>query len=152
MISDSVYNVLGVVPEYISSYDARKYSFPSLMAVRKHNKKGEIYDSKKIINSIKKENLTLFGAYAWDIDKKQIIWDKVSKIFPNIEWLYDKKGELKKENFDATDAYVACLGYLNHEKHGDLNEKISNFTVTDDLITYHVEYWDRKEDKQIFLK
>ena len=152
MISDSIYNMLGVVPEYISSYDARKYSFPSLMAIRKHNKKGEIYEKNKIINSIKKNNLTLFGAYAWDIDKKQIIWDNVSKIFSNIEWLYDKKGELKKENFDATDAYVACLGYLNHEKYGDLNEKISNFTVTDDLITYHVEYWDRKEDKQIFLK
>jgi hypothetical protein len=30
MISDCIYNVLGIVPDYISSYDARKYSFPDL--------------------------------------------------------------------------------------------------------------------------
>ena len=35
MISKSVYNTLGIVPEFISSYDARKYAFPELMAVRK---------------------------------------------------------------------------------------------------------------------
>ena len=33
MISRSVYNILGLVPEFISSYDARAYSFPELMQV-----------------------------------------------------------------------------------------------------------------------
>ena len=155
MISDSVYNILGIIPDYISSYDARKYSFPNLMAIRKHNKKGEIYDTKKILNAIKKNNLTLFGSYPWDVDKKQIIWDNVSKLFPNIEWLYNKKGELKKENFDATDAYVACLGFLNYEKHGELNAKIEHYDLAETptkLINYNITYWDRKEDKTIYLE
>jgi hypothetical protein len=38
MISKSVFDTLGVVPDFISSYDARKYSFPELMSVRKFKK------------------------------------------------------------------------------------------------------------------
>ena len=38
MISECVYNTWGIVPEYISSYDARKYAFPELMTVRKYGK------------------------------------------------------------------------------------------------------------------
>ncbi|KAA6368939.1 MAG: hypothetical protein EZS28_035534, partial [Streblomastix strix] len=30
MISDSIYRYLHIVPQYISSYDARKFSFPEL--------------------------------------------------------------------------------------------------------------------------
>ena len=40
MICDSVYRVLGIVPHFISSYDARTYSFPELLSVRKFNRKG----------------------------------------------------------------------------------------------------------------
>ena len=39
MISECVYDVLHVVPDYISSFDARTYAFPELHAVRKFNKK-----------------------------------------------------------------------------------------------------------------
>jgi hypothetical protein len=36
----------------------------------------------------------------------------VSSKEPQINWHYDKKGNLKKENFDQTDAYTAVLGYM----------------------------------------
>jgi hypothetical protein len=104
MISRCVYEVLGVVPEYISSYDSRKYAFPELMAKRTHNKKGELYPDKKI----EKAKPVLFGAYAWDTDKKEVVWDLVADLEPQITWLYSKNNTLKKENYDMTDAY-ACV-------------------------------------------
>lgn len=151
MVSDCVYNVLGVVPEYISSYDARKYSFPELMAVRKYDKKGEKYKNEKILNSIKKNNFVLFGAYPWDIDKKTIIQNKVAELFPNINWLYDKNNELKKENFDACDAYVACIGLLNKEKYGELEILTSDVKKENDKIIFTKEYWNKKETQTINL-
>ena len=40
MVAESVYHTLGVVPNFISSYDARLYSFPELASLRKSNTKG----------------------------------------------------------------------------------------------------------------
>jgi hypothetical protein len=48
MISKSVFDTLGVVPDFISSYDARKYSFPELMSVRKFKKDGTALTDKQI--------------------------------------------------------------------------------------------------------
>lgn len=112
MISDSVYKILGLVPEYISSHDSRSYGFPELNAIRKYNKKGELYPEAKL----KKNKPVLFGGYPWDIDKKRVILDKVSEKFPDIEWIYDKKGNLKKENFDSSDSICCVLGFLGKEK------------------------------------
>jgi YHS domain-containing protein len=151
MISLAVYEELGVMSEYISSYDARKYSFPSLMSIRKFDKKGEQYASTKILNAIKKNQLVLFGSYPWDVDKKNVIQCKVSETFPNIPWIYDKKGELKKENYDACDAYVALLGQLNKEKYGELDFKISDVNQNNNEISYTVTYWNKVENKKIFL-
>lgn len=151
MISLAVYEELGVMSHYISSYDARKYSFPSLISIRKFDKKGNIYPTNKIINAIKKEQLVLFGSYPWDVDKKSVIQSKVSEIFPDIPWLYDKKGELKKENYDATDSYVALLGYLNKEKYNELDIKITDYQKFKDKIIYTISYWNITETKTIFL-
>ena len=63
----------------------------------------------------KNKKPVLFGAYPWDIDKKQIIWDKVADREPHIVWEYDKNMKLKKENFDMTDAYTCVLGHM-HKK------------------------------------
>ena len=112
MVSDSVYRLLGVVPTYISSYDSRRYAFPELVAGRKFNKNGEPYNESKI----KRNKPVLFGEYLWDIDKKQIILDKVSELYPDIEWIYNKKGNLKKENFDSSDAICCVLALINMEK------------------------------------
>jgi len=160
MISDCIYNVLGVVPEYISSYDARKYSFPELMAIRKYGKDGKQYEYKKIMNEISNNKFVLFGSYSWEVDKKTVMQDKVAKLFPDIEWVYDKKGELKKENFDASDSYVACLGYLNFKKYGELDMKVGAITssvstdgneTTPTKIEYDVEYWNRKEHRITYV-
>ena len=111
MLSRAVYDKLGVVPDFISSYDARAYGFPELKAIRTHNKKGEVYTEKQL----KKNKPVLFGGYPWDVDKKEVVWNKVVELEPQIAWLRDKKGKLKKENFDMTDAYICVLGQMNKE-------------------------------------
>ena len=98
LISKEIYDVLGIVPEYISTYNSRKFAFPELV---KENDKGKF---------------VLFGGLPKDIDKKMIIWDLVAKKEPQIKWQYTKNQTLKKENFDMSDAYTCCLGYMKQEQ------------------------------------
>jgi hypothetical protein len=100
MISRSVYEILGIVPEFISSYDSRKYAFP--------NRKGEPYSEKEIL----KKKPTLFGGHDFNVDKKEVILGKVSDLEPQISWIYNKKNLLTKENYDLADAYTCCLGFM----------------------------------------
>ena len=109
MISKVVDDVLGVVPEFISSYDSRANAFPQLMAIRTHDKTGKPYTEKEIAG----KKPVLFGGHPWDVDKKQVIWDLVADREPQIVWEYDKNMKLKKENFDMTDAYACGLAWLN---------------------------------------
>ena len=106
MICRSVYDVLNKVPEFISSYDARKFAFPDLMQLRLLKKSGEKYTEKEMM----KKNPVLFGGLPYDIDKKVIIHQKVSELEPQIVWMYDKHQKLKKENYDMTDAYACVVG------------------------------------------
>lgn len=108
MISKSCYDTLGVVPDFISSYDSRKFAFPELMAVRKLKKDGTPLTEKQI----KKNEPVLFGAHPFDVDKKVVIWDLVSDLEPQIMWLFDKNNKLKKENFDMSDAMACGRGYM----------------------------------------
>lgn len=108
MISKSVYDTIGVVPDFISSYDARKYAFQDLMAVRKFKKDGTPLTEKQIA----KNEPVLFGGHAFDVDKKMVIFEKVCDLVPQITWLLDKHNKLKKENFDMSDAYCAGRGYM----------------------------------------
>lgn len=153
MVSDCVYNILGIVPNYISSYDAREYSFPELMSIRKYGKDEKQYEFSKIHKEIKDCKLVLFGGYPWTIDKKTVIQGKVADVFPDIEWLYNKNGELKKENFDACDAYVAVLGFMNKKRFGELSFsseivcEAENVNDTTKIINYIIRYWN-KEDKR----
>ena len=98
MISRSIYNILGIVPNYISTYNSRKYAWPELV---KENDKGK---------------RVLFGGLPKTIDKKEIIWKKVSETEPQIVWLYTRNNTLKKECFDQADAYTCVLGYMKKEK------------------------------------
>ena len=109
MISKSVYDTLGVVPTFISSYDARKYAFPDLMAVRTFKKDGTALDAK----AIAKNTPVLFGGHPFDVDKKYVLWEKVAELEPQITWFFDKKNKLKKETFDMSDAYVCGLAFFN---------------------------------------
>lgn len=98
IISKTIWDTLKVVPEYISTYNSRKFAFPELV---QQNDKGKF---------------VLFGGLPKDIDKKQIIWDLVAKREPQITWAYTKNNTLKKECFDQSDAYCAILGYMKMEK------------------------------------
>lgn len=111
MISKMVSEVLNVIPDFISSYDARAYAFPELMQVRSHNKKGEPYTQKQLSTS----KPVLFGGYPWDVDKKEVIWEKVASLEPQIVWEYTKNNTLKKENFDMTDAYACARAIMCKE-------------------------------------
>jgi hypothetical protein len=113
MISRSVYQKLGIIPDFISSFDARKYAFPELMSIRTHNKKGLKYPQKQIDKKIANDEKTLFGSYSWDVDKKVIVWEKIADIEPQITWLYNRNQVLSKENFDMTDAICAIYGFMN---------------------------------------
>ena len=97
MISRSIYKVLGVIPNYISTYNSRKYAWPELV---QENEKG-----KKV----------LFGGLPKTIDKKEIVWKKVSESEPQIVWLYTRNNTLKKECFDQADAYTCVLGFMKKE-------------------------------------
>jgi hypothetical protein len=156
MVSDCVYNILGIVPNYISSYDAREYSFPELMSIRKYGKDEKQYEYSKIHKEIKDCKLVLFGGYPWTIDKKTVIQGKVADVFPDIEWLYNKKEELKKENFDACDAYVAVLGFMNRKRFGDLSFSSEIVGESNDgkgtrEIVYTVKYWNREETRKTYV-
>lgn len=94
LICKEVYDVLGVVPEFMSTYNSRKFAFPHLV---QKNDKGKF---------------VLFGGFEKNIDKKVIIWELIAKREPQITWQYTKNNTLKKENYDQTDAYCAALGYM----------------------------------------
>lgn len=94
LICKEVYDILGVVPEFMSTYNSRKFAFPHLV---QKNDKGKF---------------VLFGAFDKNIDKKVIIWEQVSKREPQVTWLYTKNNTLKKENYDMSDAYTCAVGYM----------------------------------------
>jgi len=98
LICKEVYDVLGIVPEFISTYNSRKFAFPHLVQKNDKNK------------------FVLFGGYPKDIDKKVVIWELVAKREPQITWQYTKNNTLKKENYDQTDAYCAVLGYMKSKE------------------------------------
>jgi RNase H-fold protein (predicted Holliday junction resolvase) len=98
LICKEVYDVLGIVPEFITTYNARKSAFPDLV---QKNDKGKF---------------VLFGGYPKTVDKKEIIWEHVAKREPQITWLYTRNNTLKKECFDMTDSYTCVLGYMKSKK------------------------------------
>lgn len=132
MVSQAVYEILNIAPDFISSYDARRYALPNLMAIRKYNKKGNAYNRKTILSSIKNNKLVLFGDYPYDTSKKHVIWTHVSEMFPSIQWVYNKKNELKNENFDASDSLICVIGYINKEKYEGFEPKILNYQEVDE--------------------
>lgn len=95
LILKNCYDVFGIVPTFISTYNARKFAFPDLVG---ENDKGRN---------------VLFGGYPKDIDKKHVIWEHVNAVCPDVSWLYGKTGSLKKENYDMADAATAVIGFIN---------------------------------------
>jgi len=97
MIVKTVYDILEIVPNFISTYESRKFAHPSLYRENKNGKK------------------VLFGGYPKGCDKKQIVWDQVKPQEPQIKWLYTRNNTLKKECYDMADAYTCVKGYMRKE-------------------------------------
>ena len=95
LICKLIYDNFQIVPTFISTYNARKFAFPDLVGP---NDKGRN---------------VLFGGYPKDINKKQVIWEHVNDVCPDINWLKGKNDVLKKENFDMADAVTCVIGYFN---------------------------------------
>lgn len=156
MISESIYELTGVVPQYISSFDARKYAFPDLMAVRKYNKKGKEYCYDKVKKALENNEVVLFGNYPFDCAKKMILWNKISEMYKDIQWVYSQKGELKVENFDASDSLVCILGLIGKERYENTEPIVTKFTETSKdnlkIINYTINYCNQYFDKTIEIE
>ncbi len=158
MISESIYRNIGIVPNFISSYDARTYSFPELISIRKYNKKGEEYSVKHIDKAFKDNNIVLFGSYPFDIDKKNVMMNMVNELYKEtpIEWVLNKHNELKKENYDACDALICVLAYININHYGLEKPTITEFNKKEliDKIEYKykTKVWDKEYSKILILK
>ena len=98
MITKSIYDILGIIPSYISTYNSRKFAWPDFV---QQNDKGKY---------------VLFGGLPKDVDKKELIWKKVSEKEPQITWHYTKNNTLKKECYDMADSYTCVLGYMKEQK------------------------------------
>lgn len=96
LIVGKIWDEYNMEPIHISSYNARKIAFPELMALRNERSKQK----------------TLFGAYDKTANKKQIIFNKVLGVYPeiksSIEYKRSKK-EPKDEMYDITDAICIAL-------------------------------------------
>lgn len=158
MIADAVYNTLGVVPNFISSYDARMFSFPELVTVRKFNKVGKIYDIEHVKKALSNKNIVLFGSYPFDIDKKSVMMNAVNDLYcgeNSVPWEYGKNGELKKENYDACDALICSMAYININRYGIEKPRLSNYKINENeneyIIDYTTEIWDKKFNKKLTI-
>ena len=98
LICKEIYDVLGVIPEFISTYNSRKFAWPELIQKNDKNK------------------FVLFGGLPKDVDKKELIWKQVSEKEPQITWVYTKNNTLKKECFDMADSYTCVLGHMKEMK------------------------------------
>ena len=77
LIAKEIFDTIGIVPEFISTYESRKNAYPELV---RDNGKGKY---------------VLFGGYSKTVDKKVIIWEHVAKKEPQIIWSYTKKNTMK---------------------------------------------------------
>ena len=79
----------------------------------------------------------------------------VNEIYPDIPWILDKNGELKKENYDACDSLICALAYVNINHHGVAPITITGSKITEQDDSYVIEYttevWDRKHNKKLIL-
>jgi hypothetical protein len=69
--------------------------------------------------------------------------------------MYNKKGQLKKENYDACDALVCALAYVNVNRYGIEKPLITKTTVSnfqdETIVNYTIEIWGKTYDKTLVL-
>lgn len=89
-----LYKVFNIKPIKISVHDSRKLFLPEFVKTKKV--KGEIKE-------------TLSFPDEWKKDKKEYIRQKVAKLEPQIEWVYNRNNKISQINYDMSDSY--CVGY-----------------------------------------
>ena len=85
--------------------------------------------------------------------------NKVQDLYPNIPWVLDKNGELKKENYDACDSLVCALAFINLYKNENKDTPptiveciIDNSNPENEAeINYTTSIWDRKYEKKLII-
>jgi hypothetical protein len=81
----------------------------------------------------------------------------VKDIYPDIPWVLDKKGELRKENYDMCDSLVCALAFANITKKG-MEEPVITSTMVEKLenggylIEYTTKIWDKTYEKKLNLE
>ena len=155
LLSEGVYNKLGIIPYYMSSLEARIYALPEILGIRKFNKHGIEYKLQHIVSDIKKNHLVAFADYPYDCDKKNVVMNLICEKYPEIQWVYNKKGDFKKENFDACDSLVCALAYSNLKRFGEIDYNIPQYSVetTDNeyVINYKIGVWNREIDRSLVI-
>lgn len=156
LLSEGIYNELGIIPYYISSLNARIYAFPELLGIRKFNKRGEVHQIKHILKDIETNHIVPFADYPFDCDKKNIVMNLVSDKFPEINWVHDKKGSFRKENFDACDSLVCALSYANIKRYDLMHENICETEIIKNdgytIIKYVMDIWGKKYHKELMIE
>jgi hypothetical protein len=100
-----LYEVFKQPPYLISVYQSRKLTLLDIIKKTK-KKNGEI-----------KETLS----FPKGIDKKHFIWERVSKLQPEVNWFYTKTGKLKNSSYDMSDAFLVGIAGLLVMEIIDLN-------------------------------
>jgi hypothetical protein len=89
-------DVTGIIPKFITVDDVRRNFCPEMTEFDKKTQKYILkFKSKKI-------------------DPKNYIFEKVSKLYKNINWTYNKNNKIKDENYDVSDAIA--LGLIGFKK------------------------------------
>ena len=72
-----------------------------------------------------------------------------------IPWELNKNGELKKENYDASDALVCALAYFNINRYGLTVPEIVDSEIIENKDEYIVKYttkmWEKRYPKTLIL-
>lgn len=89
-----LHNEFTVLPKHISVYEVRKSMCPEFIKI---NKKGE-------------ETLS----FPKELDKKEYIQNKIAKMYPDLQWVLDKKGKFSKYNYDISDSIAVGLVMLKN--------------------------------------
>lgn len=83
--------------------------------------------------------------------------NKVDELYPDITWVYNKKGELKKENFDACDSLICALAHINIKRNGGektpptIVSSIIHEGKNDTVVEYTTKIWNLTYDKKMII-
>ena len=90
-----LYNIFGIYPMKISVHESRKLFCDELVNI-------------SYVKGVKKETLSFPVEYRKE--KKLYVWEKVSKLEPQIEWFYKKNSDKPRDIcYDMSDSY--CVGF-----------------------------------------